>query len=111
MRLFLALILFFYTAFDACLAEAIAHQAANTVTIEANADVNAEIKNCHQSESEHGDDSQHSEVCHTCHSCHNWFGDTNDYSQLITLTETKSSYLFVLPRPDIQKIERPPIQN
>jgi hypothetical protein len=104
----LAIFLFFSSAFDSCFAEALAH---STVIEVATTHANSTHHGCTETENSDSSESDHEDVCHACGNCHNWLETLVNYITPHTDLLLGENYNFVLPRPEIQKIERPPIHS
>ncbi len=108
MRFLFALIIFFYTAFDSCLIEAVEHEVADPITIVSTINHDG----CSDSEDSHGTTAAHqNDVCHTCQNCHNWITSGLGFNADLSAVKILENYSFFLPNPEIQKIERPPIHS
>lgn len=106
MRFVFAFILFFYMAFDGCFAETMAHQAdVEIISVDAN-ELN---ENCDDTADSESTESHHDNVCHTCNNCHNWLENFAGFLIPNLSSDLNDQYSFVLPLPETQKIERPPI--
>lgn len=106
MRFVFAFLLFFYTAFDSCTVEGVVHQTKAEIGA---ADLNISNDNCEESQKSDSSDSHQDNVCHTCNNCHNWLENIAGFLVPNANSKLNEFYSFVLPLPEIKKIERPPI--